>query len=1399
MADGGKVCFRREAWYTESGAGPNYTTRATKIIDPYGQESDLSFTIYGALDRVTEPAGRYLQINYVSVPGQGFKCIGSVDANDGRGNITQSVSYTYVQASSFNQLTRVDYSDSTSATYTYQTDRLLATADDVRHPGPMKKILYEYMPNGTLGQIKSEKNLTTGQVVSQIAYPSDTVRVETRGDGPSRTFTYDGQARLTSYTDFYTATSQPHTSYIFYDGNGYRWAFQNARGYTTYTVREGNIGALITLTHPDTTYQGYGYTDYDNPYYVNIREDERRHNTYFSRDEHNRVSKIWYPDWDPNHPDDSPAESVTYNDFGQVLTHTMTSGGVETLVYDTRGLLQTYTPPATESDPNPGAHPVQYFYYTSGAQTDRLLRVVDAKGNSNWFEYNARGQTTKVTHQDGTYIQADYNSDGTLAWVADENHPGAAYDENQRTRYVYDEYKRVVSVTNPSNQTTNIDYALDWVNPLVHTTTNPHYILSPNNKNVFFDYDPNFRKKDQAAAFSSADEAWTLFEYDEVGNLAKVTDPRSNATTFEYDTRNRRKTMTDPAPFNNQITQWEYDEVGNLKKEIRPDQLFRRWEYDSTNRVIDTYGFSNEHTHYQRDKAGNIIQLVDPKQPPSTYFFSFDAMNRKTAATYPLDATGANRTESWHYDVVGSLALYKNPADQYRHLDFPDSYDPRNRLRHAGWNLSSTTPSADSTIGQEITVGFDDASRLTSITTNNGETMLAFGYDDANRKIWEDQTVTGHPTHRVQTTPDADGNRNALSVVTNGQTNYAISYDYTGRNQLKTIYDGNSTPWFTYTYDPAGNMTKRQAVYGGVNDSVNLIDGNGQNQYDALNRPMMWENTGAGDAWFARSWYSYDSLSRQTGTWRDEQGGKGDAFGYDVNGQLTGVNYNADGVNVGAPVNATRLVSYAMTPDTLNRASMNDNGDVTDYAPNALNQYQTAGGADIYYDDKFNLMWTGGFSAGYDAANHLIAIGSGEDYGQFTYDGLGRCVKRNVNWETQIITYDGWNPIVEWDEWDNLSAWNVYGGSADEILWRYSDRSGHLRYHTDRQGNVIALLDYNGNGIERYTYDAFGHPTVTDWNGITQRDFSWYWNRFMFRGREYFPELGLYDMRARFYYPALGRFLQRDPIGFAGGDANLFRYCNHNPVNGSDPSGLEDPEVSRVWVIDKPLPGPVSGIRFTDLNEALNGGGDASTGSDERSYPHTFGDGQRSVPPITPWRLPDEDDDEDTQPGASLEAFGNNVAGVQAAGGSSSQIGGLLAGTGTYTGAIDQLHGGSGFWLSRNSWSFNANSWGGNGATGPRARAMGISRVARGFGKGIFGLQIYLSARSIRDNPTGENITHESFNLGMGAVGLFTGPIGFGVSTVYTVVDVSVGWDNVFHYMNESGSAEYWYHNPSPF
>ena len=262
-------------------------------------------------------------------------------------------------------------------------------------------------------------------------------------------------------------------------------------------------------------------------------------------------------------------------------------------------------------------------------------------------------------------------------------------------------------------------------------------------------------------------------------------------------------------------------------------------------------------------------------------------------------------------------------------------------------------------------------------------------------------------------------------------------------------------------------------------------------------------------------------------------------------------------------------MTYAYTADKLNRGSMSDavatTTTTTSYTPNALNQYTNVAGVTCTYDSNFNLAHMGAFMAVYDAANRLVsASNSGVNdapamVAGFVYDGLGRCVKRTLNGVATVFAFDGWKPIMEWDDNGDLQAWNVYGPGADEILLRHQDAYGYIRFHLDRHGNVAFLLDNVGVVREKYTYDAFGRPKVTDLNGEHPRSFSYYGHCFLFQGREYIRELGIYDYRNRFYYPALGRFLQSDPIGFGAGDMNLFRYVGDDPVDGSDPTGLYSP------------------------------------------------------------------------------------------------------------------------------------------------------------------------------------------------------------------------------------------------
>ena len=94
---------------------------------------------------------------------------------------------------------------------------------------------------------------------------------------------------------------------------------------------------------------------------------------------------------------------------------------------------------------------------------------------------------------------------------------------------------------------------------------------------------------------------------------------------------------------------------------------------------------------------------------------------------------------------------------------------------------------------------------------------------------------------------------------------------------------------------------------------------------------------------------------------------------------------------------------------------------------------------------------------------------------------------------------------------------------------------------------MLAVRDSTGVVQTQYTYEPFGNTTLT---GAPST------NAFQYTGREN-DGTGLYYYRARYYHPTLQRFISQDPLGFGGGDANLYGYVFNDPVNLTDPAGVE--------------------------------------------------------------------------------------------------------------------------------------------------------------------------------------------------------------------------------------------------
>ena len=183
----------------------------------------------------------------------------------------------------------------------------------------------------------------------------------------------------------------------------------------------------------------------------------------------------------------------------------------------------------------------------------------------------------------------------------------------------------------------------------------------------------------------------------------------------------------------------------------------------------------------------------------------------------------------------------------------------------------------------------------------------------------------------------------------------------------------------------------------------------------------------------------------------------------------------------------------------------------------------------------------------YDFENRLIEVEYFGTLAQYKYDPFGRRIEKNGNGAITRYFYDGPNIVTEYDGAWNVQVQYTHTLEVDDPL-TVTQGANTYYYHRDGLGSVVNLTDSAGNVVKTYAYKSFGE-IYSETGSLVQP--------FTFTGREYDYESGLYYYRARYYDPRAGRFLTRDPIGFAGGDVNLYRGMGNDPVNWTDPFSLE--------------------------------------------------------------------------------------------------------------------------------------------------------------------------------------------------------------------------------------------------
>ncbi len=179
------------------------------------------------------------------------------------------------------------------------------------------------------------------------------------------------------------------------------------------------------------------------------------------------------------------------------------------------------------------------------------------------------------------------------------------------------------------------------------------------------------------------------------------------------------------------------------------------------------------------------------------------------------------------------------------------------------------------------------------------------------------------------------------------------------------------------------------------------------------------------------------------------------------------------------------------------------------------------------------------------------------DSNEYTYNANGIRTSKTVGGVVHNYLLDGAKILRE--------TWNVDNTAHTlETLWDNEDSICGIKYNgasyyflKNLHGDIIAITDNNGAVVARYSYDAWGVPTIvsdTTTIGIATI------NPFRYRGYYYDAEIQMYYLQSRYYNPVLGRFVNAD--GCFGWDVdktvfttNLFVYCNNNPINEVDYTG----------------------------------------------------------------------------------------------------------------------------------------------------------------------------------------------------------------------------------------------------
>jgi len=1071
---------------------------------------------------------------------------------------------------------------------------------------------FEKQANGNFKQIFEDNQ-------SYSVYDANGKLLQSYSDkeGSSVYYVYDTQDRLTQQYDSYGFTLN-----FTYNDQGFVSQVTD-QGSRSWIYTYDTSGRLTQLLDPDGNTRDYGYQTVDN---IGYKKD------YLNSINDNGTEPVLSVTWANRTIGTSTKLRVTSytevdgkrNDYSYLRT---TYNGVAAVrvIKDTKQVgtnttieRKTYYVDASNyrklSTINNTDNLTETKTYDSRG---KISSILDKRGNTTDYIYNAVGRVTKITELAGTAEAKEIN---ITYWnntdrVATRNEYGL-----RETRYTYDTSLRVLTKTlvdlgDNSQRITSYTYYPNTTDSLgnvvlgkLQTIDGPQagagdlYTLQYNSQGLvsrvnmpqglFFDY--GYNSSMQLASVTNSNNIVTKLSYNSdnkvvqadtngriskasynsKGLLTQYTDPLNRSIAIQYSTQNKPSRITYPSG--------DYTDVSYVYNSSYTEVQQRYYQMDGTlfstqverKDVISekTLGSFLEATTKQVFQ--NQLNGLDELQQ-QTRFGQFGVSN-SSLTTYGYDTEGRLSLEqntdgntNYIYNKLGQLTQItdtNNASTQYtntawgelRQLTSPDT-----GLTQYQVNASGELSSSINANNQQTIYSYDGLNRLIQIDYEGAALDIQLNYDEGTNGNGHLTSATDE-SGSTQFQYDSRGLATLISSNIAG-SNYVTGYSFNDADELTNITYPSGIV-VSYTYDTAGRISGLQLDNSGtISDIVSSITwkGNQLGSYlygNNLKTDYLYDSAGR------LVEKQYGSLSNRFQNQLDNQGNitsqnwtrvgaqSTNAYEYDQMSRLT--------KDSEASLNLALTYGYDSIGNRIIKQEANSGESITyQYEPNS-NRLSTINANSIQRDNTGNILTDGNRTYQYNTSGRLSQsnnILSGMQ-GNYTYNFLGQRVRKQLS-GSQIddirYVYDSANNnrlLGEYDASGTRVREYIYLNNADE-------------------SQLVAQIESDGT-IHYIHTDHLDSPRLASNQNQT---FIWRWDsdafgeeqanedldgngsdvviNLRFPGQYYDLETGLQYNYFRDYDPSTGRYVQSDPIGLEGG-LNTYGYVDGNPLYWSDPYGL---------------------------------------------------------------------------------------------------------------------------------------------------------------------------------------------------------------------------------------------------